>query len=248
MRSVFSFPPLTPFVKKLILTLLGSFVAELVLQNFVGIDVVHLLGLDPVRLGPLTALQLLSYVLVENPQAVMSMLIGLLFMWLILSPFEATFGSRRAIELSVAGTLGAGLFAIGAAQLTPYDGYVFLGSHPIAYAGMAAMARVMQRGRIMFFGVVPMTSKQLLLVLVGLSALEFLASKDHIMFAGSVGAIAAGVGYVMYMARTPKPPRKKSGGAPRFRVVRGGGSGGGGADSPGDSDSDGDGDHPKWLN
>lgn len=237
---MFSFPPLTPFVKKLVITLLSAFVAELLLQNFVGVDVIGLLGLDPVHLGPLTPLQLVSYVLVENPRAVMSMLIGLLFMWLILSPFEATFGARRTIELSIAGTLGAALAAIAVAQLLPLEDYVFLGSHPIAYAGMAAMAHVMQRGRIMFFGVVPMTSKQLLLVLVGLSGLEFLASKDHIMFAGSLGAIGAGIGYVAYMARAPKPPRRKSGGGgPRFRVLRGGG---------GSSAEGGDSDRPKWLN
>ncbi len=248
---MFSVPPLTPFVKKLIVTLFVAFVVELLLRNFVGIDAIPLLALDPSHLGPLTPIQMLTYVLVEDPRGVMSMLIGLFFMWVILSPFEATFGPRRVMELCVAGALGASLSALLVAQVLPTGQYLFLGSHPLAYAGMAAMARIMQRGRIMFFGVVPMTSKQLLLVLVGLCVLEFLSSKDHIMLAGSLGAIGAGIGYVRYMSRTPRPPSKKRPSGARFKVLRGGAGGQSSAPSSPGPDGTGDtsdGDGPKWLN
>jgi hypothetical protein len=234
---VFSMPPLTPFVKKLIVGLLVAFVVELILQNFVGINVIGLLALDPGHLGVLTPLQLVSYVFIEEPRAVFSMLIGLLFMWLILSPFEVTFGSRHTLELALCGTVVAGLSVILVALLAPPPaGYAFMGSHPIAYAGMAAMTQVIRGGRIMFFGVVPMTSQTLLLVLAGMSLLQFLATTDHLMFAGSIGAMAAGIGYVRYMARPPRASRSKRSTPPRFRVLRGGGGG------------DGDNDRPKWLN
>jgi hypothetical protein len=235
-RIVFSMPPLTPTVKKLIAGLLASFVLELLLQNFANINVVGILALDPIHLGPLTLLQLVTYIFIEGPQ-VMSMLIGLFFMWLILSPFEVTFGSRHTIELMLCGTIAAGLSVIIVALFAPTPGYLFFGSHPIAYAGMAAMTQVVRSGRIMFFGVLPMTSQTLLLVLGGLSLLQFLATKDHLMLAGSLGAMAAGIGYVRYMARAPKPPRRKSSSPPRFRVLRGGGGSG-----------DGDSERPKWLN
>jgi hypothetical protein len=227
-------PPLTPFVKKLIIGLLASFVIELILENFVGIGVIHLFALDPVHISVLTPVQLVSYVFIEQPQAVFSMLIGLLFMWLILSPFEVTFGSRHTLELALCGTVVAGLTVILVAQIAPPSTYLFFGSHPIAYAGMAAMTQVIRGGRIMFFGVVPMTSQTLLLVLGGLSLLQFLATKDHLMLAGSFGAMAAGIGYVRYMARPPRSRRSKRGTPPRFRVLRGGGGG--------------DNDRPKWLN
>ena len=220
----------------MIVTLLVAFVLELVLRNFAGIDVIMLLALDPVHLGPATLIQLFSYPFIEQPNAVMSMLIGLLFMWLIMSPFEASFGARRTLELSLFGVLGAGTAAIVAAQIVPIEGYRFLGSHPIAYAGMSAMATVMKRGRIMFFGAIPMTSQQLIWLLAGLSLLQFLASKDHVMLAGSLGAIGAGIGYVRYMSRTPRAPRKARNSSPRLRVVRGGGE---------SSDPN---DRPKWLN
>jgi len=236
-------PPLTPLVKKLIVGLLVAFVLELVLQNFAGINVIGLLSLDPNNLGLLTPLRLVTYVFIEDPRQVMSMLINLVFMWLILSPFEVTFGSRPTLELALCGTVVAGLTVILVAQLAPVPGYMFFGSHPIAYAGMAAMTQVIRGGRIMFFGIVPMTSQTLLLVLGGLSLLQFLATKDHLMLTGSLGAMAAGIGYVRYMARPPRASKPRRSGndprGPRFRVLRGGGGG---------SSSDGDSDRPKWLN
>lgn len=231
-------PPLTPTVKKLIAGLFVAFVLELILLNFVRFDVLEALALNPKHLSALTPIQLFSYVLVDDPRQVMSMLINLLFMWLILSPFEVTFGSRHVLELAVCGTLAAGLAAIAVANLAPIDPFPLYSSRPIAYAGMAAMTQVIGRGRIMFFGVVPMSSRTLLLVLVGMTFLFFLADQNYVMLVASLAAMAAGIGYVRYMARTPKPPRRKgSSSPPRFRVLRGGGGSG-----------DGDSERPKWLN
>ena len=240
---MFSAPPLTPVVKKLIITLFSAFVLELLLQNFAQVPVIELLSLDPANLGPGSLVQIFSYVLIEDPRAVLSMLIGLLFMWLIMSPFESAFGRRHTLELIAVGTLGGGLAAIAIAQILPIPGWRLLGSHTIAYAGMAAMTQVMGGRSMLFFGVVPMTSRQLLLVLVGLSLVQYLASKDHLMLVSSLGAMLAGGGYVKYMARAPRPQPPKRPGATRFRVVRGGGGSSGGRGSGG-----GDSDRPKWLN
>lgn len=232
-------PPLTPLVKKLVIGLLVAFVLELILHNFLNINVMAVLALWPNDLGPLTLIQLVTYAIVEGPNPPIMMLIGLFFMWLILSPFEVTFGSRHTLELVLCGTLGASLAVVLVAQVAP-DPRPFLGSHPIAYAGMAAMTQVIPSGRIMFFGVLPMTPRTLLLLLGGLSFLQYLFDKNHLMLVGSLSAMAAGIGYVRYMARAPRTPRKKRNVPPRFRVLRGGGSGGGG--------NDGDSDRPKWLN
>jgi membrane associated rhomboid family serine protease len=232
---VFSFPPLTPVVKKLVITLFAAFVVELILQNVAHWPVIQALALDPLHLGPHTLYQIVSYALVEDPRSVMSMLVGLLFMWLILSPFEASFGARRTLELSLCGVLGAAFSAILAAQLAPASDFLLYGSQTIAYAGMAVMTQVMRGGRMMFFGVVPMTTQQLLLLLIGLCVLEYLSSMNHIMLAGSLGSIFAGLGYARYMTRPPRSPRKQRDSGPRFRVLRGGG---GAADN----------ERPKWLN
>jgi membrane associated rhomboid family serine protease len=235
---VFSFPPLTPVVKQLIITLFSAFVLELLLENFAGVPVIHSLAFDPAHLGPFSVLQVVSYVLIQNPREVMGMLIDLLFMWLIMSPFESAFGRRHTLELILAGTLGGSLAALLVAQIAPIPGWLLLGSHTIAYGGMAAMTQVMGGRSMLFFGVVPMTSRQLLMVLGGLSLLQFLATRDHLMLASSLGAMAAGIAYVKYMARTPRPSSRPKRPATRFRVVRGGGGGSGSGDS----------DRPKWLN
>jgi membrane associated rhomboid family serine protease len=243
---VFSAPPLTPVVKKLIITLFAAFVLELLLQNFTRLNVVSYLALDPVNPNLLLLLlQLQSYALIEDPHAVGSLLIGLVFMWLIMSPFEAAFGRRHTLELIALGTLGGSLATVLAAQVAPIEGYRLYGSHTIAYAGMAAMTQVMGGGRrMLFFGVIPMTSRQLLLVLAGFSLLQYLATKDHLALASSLGAMLAGGGYVKYMARAPRPSVPKRPNTTRFRVVRGGGGGSRSSDSDRDSDSD----RPKWLN
>jgi membrane associated rhomboid family serine protease len=233
---VFSVPPLTPLVKKLLITLFSAFVLELLLENFAHVGVLALLALDPNHFGPLTITQMLTYVLVEDPRSVMSMLIGLFFMWIILSPFESTFGPRHTLQLALAGTLGASVMVVLVSLVAPITPYVLFGSYPIAYAGMAAMAQVIRGGRMMVFGVVPMTSQQFLLLLAGLSVLQYLASKDHLMLFGSFGAMLAGAGYVKFMARPRRPTPPKRPGSTRFRVLRGGAGG------------DGDGDRPKWLN
>jgi membrane associated rhomboid family serine protease len=234
---VFSAPPLTPVVKKLIITLFTAFVLELLLQNFAGVHVGRLLALDSARLGPATLPQLFTYVLIDDSGAVL-MLINLVFMWLIMSPFEQAFGKRHTLELIAAGTLGGSLATVLVALLAPID-YPLTGSFTIAYAGMAAMTQVMGGRSMLFFGVLPMTSKQLLLVLVGLALLRFIETKNHLILAASLGSMLAGGGYVRYMSRRPRPSPPKRPGGSRLRVLRGGGGGGGG---------NGDSDRPKWLN
>lgn len=231
-------PPLTPTVKKLIVGLLVAFVVELVAENFLHLPWVRTLALDTTHLGPLTLLQLFTYPLVEGAN-VMGMLIGLFFMWMILSPFEVTFGSKHTIELIVCGTVVAGIITLLVALVAPMPGYFLFGSNTIAYAGIAAMTQVIRNGKIMLFGVLPMTGQQLLLAMVGISFLVFIASPNHdyLTLVSALSAMAAGIGYVRYMARAPKPPRRKSSSPPRFRVLRGGGG-----------SSDGDSERPKWLN
>lgn len=216
----------------MLIVLASAFVLELVLTNFMSIPVVQLLALWPSMVGIQTLWQVFTYVLVEPPQAVISVLIGLLFMWLIVSPFELRFGSRRTFELSVVATLAASLASL-AVGLIVGESPPLYGSNPIAYAGMAAMARAIGGGRLSLFGVVQVTPNQLLGLLAGLALLMFLASRDHTQLVASLAALAAGVGYVEWMRKGPsmfaRSPKARRGG---LRVV------------PGGRDSD----RPKWLN
>jgi membrane associated rhomboid family serine protease len=203
-----------------------------------GLGAMILLALDPVHLGPMTLVQLVSYVLVDD-SGVISMLINLVFIWLIVSPFEQTFGQRHTLELVAAGVIGGSLATVLVAQVAPLA-FRLTGSSTITYAGLAALTQVMRGRSMMFFGVIPMTSRQLLLVMLVLAALLSLEAHNHLLFAAWLGSMLAGGGYVRYMSRRPRRSPPKRPGSSRFRVLRGGGGGGG--------RGNGDSDRPKWLN
>ncbi|MEY4578829.1 MAG: hypothetical protein RL701_3532, partial [Pseudomonadota bacterium] len=95
---MFSAPPLTPVVKKLLITLFAAFVLELLLGNFASINLAQLLMLNTGTLGPLTLVQIFTYVLVPGEDSAW-MLINLVFLWLTMSPFESAFGRKNTLEL-----------------------------------------------------------------------------------------------------------------------------------------------------
>lgn len=228
----FSPPPLTPFVKRLIITLASAFVAELVLENFLHVEVIKWLALSPSSLGIHTVWQVFTYVLVEPPQAVGSVLLGLLFMWFIMSPFEQRFGSRRTLELATCGTLAASFSSVLVGAVVA-DSPLLFGSNAIAYAGMAAMARSIGNGRLSFFGLFQLTPNQLLGLLAGLATLNYLSTRNHTHLVAAFAALGAGVGYVEWMRKGPamfkRSTKTRRGG---LRAVSGG------------RDSE----RPKWLN
>lgn len=199
---------------------------ELILMNFVGIPIFDLLALNASNLGFATLWQIFTYVLVDHPSAVLSLLFGLLFIWLILSPFEIVYGSKRTMQLCAVGVLSGSISAvvvqtvISGVSLGPSGLY---GSHTIAYAGMAAMATTMRGRKMSLFGLFSMTSNQLLLLLVGLSVLMFLASKNLAMLTGSLGAIAGGVWFIRWISRprSSRRTRSQSKSSP-FKVIKGG--------------------------
>jgi hypothetical protein len=224
----FSFPPLTPFVKKAIIVLLSAYVAELVLMNFMQVPIFALLALDTSHLGVPTLWQLFTFVLVDDPSGVGSMLVGLVFIWLILSPFEASFGTRRTEQLCAFAVLTASLPAllVGLLISSFVSGVatVLFGSFPLAYAGIAAMAVVLKGRRLSIFGLWSMTSGQLLMVMAGLSLLFFLATKNVAMFSGSLGALAGGSWFALWMTGQVRRTGSKRSSASWFKLIRGGGS------------------------
>lgn len=224
-------PRLTGVVKKLIFGLLGAYVLQLVLHNWVGIPIVSLLALTP---GGAGVWQLVTYVLVDQGHPLM-FLFGLLIIWWTLSPIEIGFGPQRTMQLCLASMLAGSVPAYMLGVMIPGSPPLF-GSQTIWFGGIAALTWVSKDRQMSFFGLMSMTAKQFLLLLVGLSVLMFLASKNHTHFVADLGAMAGGIGFVRWMRRpraAKRPARKPRRG---FRVIEGGGEGGG------------DEERPKWLN
>jgi membrane associated rhomboid family serine protease len=209
-------PPLTPFVRALLVLCFGSFIAAAVLENFADIPVVPLLALDPRSLGPLTALQLVTYPFVVPTRDLLPLLISLLFLWMILAPFEERYGRGRTIQLSVLASAAAALAAIGSAQVLPGYARGFLaGPQWITLSAVAAYAVLLPPyAEVSFFGVFPMRAKHLLALVIGFSVLGFITHPDVASLAADLGAIGAAIGFVKWWMQRP-PPRSSGGGSPR---------------------------------
>lgn len=213
------FPRLTPFVKKLLIGLLSIYIGELVLQNWLGVGVFEVLALNHGALSPATLWQVLTYVVVAppGPQHVVGVLIGLVFLWWILAPFEERFGVRRTAQLTVVAALSASVPALLASQGLLLAGVQRLfpplyGTNPVMLAAVAGFAESLRgRGTLSFFGAIPMQPKHLIYVVIGLSVLFFLASGNVVELVADLGAVAGGMGFVRWISRPRRPSHQAPG-------------------------------------
>lgn len=228
-RQSFSLPRLTSFVKGLLIVLLASYVLQLLADNWAQLNLKSLLSLNPQ--SP-QLWQFVTYPLVDARDPLF-FLFGLLVLWWVLAPFEIGFGAKRTAQLCLVCVLAASLPAwlIGAGLGRALGaGYAELSGTGPLWMGVIAASTYLYRDRpISFFGLGPITAQQFLLVLLGLSLLMFLASRNLVHFIGDLGGMAGGIGFIYYLrrprsgARRPssKPSRPRGKG---FRVIQGGGN------------------------
>lgn len=232
---MFRFPPLTPFVKKLLIALFGAWIVQIVLQNWAGVPMFELLALDTARPGLATLWQLGTHVFAfpTGPQAVFSMLIMLVFLWWMLAPFEQRFGEKRTIQLCVVAALSSAVLALIVGLLVPNPSALY-GAQAMLLGSIAAFAWSYRgQGRMSFFGVIDMKPVHIIYLVLALSFLMFMTSGDAVSLAADIGAIGGGMGFIEWLRRPPssrrraKRRKKKS----DFDVVQGGRA-----------------DEPRWLN
>ncbi|MFT3927995.1 MAG: rhomboid family intramembrane serine protease [Myxococcales bacterium] len=233
------FPPLTPAVRALLIALGCLFVLEAVLQNFLGVPVFQLLSLTTTRISPATAWQLLTHVFVVPPVPgiVFSLAISLAFIWLILAPFEARYGQTKVVQLAAVAAVSAGVPALLVGQLLPSMAGNLSGPETITLAAIAGYAVMLPpQAEVSFFGLFPMRAQHLILVVIGLSVLGFLTSRDAAQLAADCGAIAGGISFCKWMQRAPRKAKRAPGvrGGGRLHAVKGGAGG--------------DKDPKRWLN
>lgn len=213
-------PRITPTVKQILIGLVAAFVLQIVLENWLDVRVFGWLAMSP---GALMPWQLVSYVLVDRNHPIM-FLIGLLFIAWALSMFELTFGRRRTLQLClvvlVAASVPAWLLGLVIGGAPP-----LYGANPLWYGGIAAITWLDRHRPMSLFGVLPMTAQQFLLLLLGISVLMFLTSKNETAFIGDLGALAGGIAMASWLRkprRPKKPPERKKARAGGFKVIPGG--------------------------
>lgn len=219
---MFRFPPLTPLVKKLLIALLATYIGQIILENWVGFRVLDWIALyaGPPQLS--TTWQLFTYPFAAptGPNYVFSMLISCLFLWWMLAPFEMRFGPKRTIQLCVVATLGAAIPAILVGSILGPS--VLYGTEPLLLASIAAFSWSYRgQGPMSFFGVIDMKPEHIIWLVLGISFLIFLASRDFVGLVADLGAVGAGIGFIEWLRKPPvslRRKRKKSGG---FRVIKG---------------------------
>ena len=234
---MFRFPPLTPFVKKLLIALFGTWIVQIILQNWAGVPIFEFLALNTASPGLHTLWQLGTHVFAfpTGPQAVFSMLITLVFLWWMLAPFEQRFGEKRTIQLCVAAALSAAFLALIVGLIVPSPSALY-GAQALLLGSIAAFAWSYRgQGRMSFFGVIDMKPVHIIYLVLALSALMFMTSGDAVALAADIGAIGGGMAFIEWLRRPPgrrrpkrdKRRKKKS----DFDVVQGGRA-----------------DEPRWLN
>lgn len=245
-------PPLTPVVKLFLIVLFTAFVTQVVLENIVGLPVTELLAVSSgTPLGPFSLVQIFTHVLVNplSPTSLVWMLVGLLFLWWVGSPFEMRLGPKQTWWMALVGTVSAGIGTLLAAQVMPGAS---LGNGPIIVAFIVGYAVTLPpNAQLSFFGVLPLKPKSLILFLVAFVVLGGLVGANFAGIVGDLTSIAASYGYMIWLLRPrrpkPRPTTKRSDRPKRrkdhgFQVIQGGGGGGG------DDEDDDDDDRPRWLN
>ncbi|MGB5809786.1 MAG: rhomboid family intramembrane serine protease [Polyangiales bacterium] len=227
---MFRFPPLTPVVKKLLIALFGTWIAQILLQNWLEIPVFEFLALNTGQLGPHTLWQLATHVFAAptGPNYVFSMLLALVFLWLMLAPFEQRFGPKRTIQLCIAAVLASATagIVVGLFLSTPQK---LFGANSMLLGSIAAFAWSYRgQGTMSFFGVIDMKPVHIIYLVVALSALMFITSGDAVSFFADLGAIGGGIAFIEWLkrppgkrrrARKPRKPKKRKG---ALEVVEGG--------------------------
>jgi membrane associated rhomboid family serine protease len=226
---VLRLPPLTPFVRSLLIALGVIFVMGAVLGNFIGVPIVQLLALDPISVGVPTLWQVFTHALFLPPdsEAVFQLLLSILFIWWMLAPFEAEHGRARAIQLSIVATVAAALGALLVGQLLPahFAAYV-CGPSPITLAAFCGPPMLVPpNARLSVFGMFKVRPIHLIYFAMGLSVVYVLTTRNAAALAANLGAIGGGIGYVkLWMLRPPprntpnKRQRMRESG--RLRLVR----------------------------
>ncbi len=203
-------PRLTPVVRRLLITLFVGFVVHLVAENWLHVPILATcaLWIGPLRVSQLW--QIFTHVFVQplSPQSVISELIGLMFLWWILSPFEERYGGRRTLELCLVSLLGWALVPIAVGPFLRESSPLF-GTSALAFGGFSAFAMTTRRTQVMLFGAVPVKAMHLLTIAIGYSVLLFLASRNLVVLLAGLGATASGAAYGWWLTL---PPRKKKSG------------------------------------
>jgi membrane associated rhomboid family serine protease len=120
-----------------------------------------------------------------------SLLLGALVLWWFVPTLERWWGLRRflifALATSLVGTVLGTLTGLATGRDAPIAGY-----DPFIYASIVAFGILYGRQPVQFFGVLPMTGRQLMYGIIGFVALFVLLGRQWELAVGYAGAMVTG--------------------------------------------------------
>jgi membrane associated rhomboid family serine protease len=125
--------------------------------------------------------------------------IGLVFqalmLWIFLPALESWWGTKRFVQFAVI-TSVTGVFVGSLAGLLLGQNAVITGLSAFIFAGIVAFGVLFADHKVRFFGVVPMTGKQLTIGIVGFMAVFIVIGKQWAVGAGNAAAMLVAWGMV----------------------------------------------------
>jgi membrane associated rhomboid family serine protease len=231
----FNFPRLTPTIRTLLIVLVVVFVGQSIAEGLLHVPVSQWAALLPgVHIGLLW--QWATYWLIEVPGAVLNFAIGLLFIYLMLSPLEERYGRTRILQLIAVGVIGGALPVMICGAILPSAFGGLAGASAIGAAGFGAFAVLSAGAMVSFMFLPPMSAWGILAIFIAISALNAMWAHDASELLSTLGGTGAGILYARWLLRprsSKSPtPKKKQSGRPNLTVIEGG------------SDNT----KPRWLN
>jgi membrane associated rhomboid family serine protease len=220
-------PPLTPLTLRVLLTLFVAFAGLALAESLTSLPLSALLALDTRSLGLHTAWQALAwpFVVPFHGGAILDLALALFFLYLVLAPYDARYGTRRTLALLALCWVGATLGALGGDSL-----FALVFSMPVSpLHGTAPLAWGLLVGglfgapgdRILLFGRYDAKRWQLLLGVLLFTLFPLLQTRGALspQFFASWGAVGTAVLHARWQhrARTPRTPPPA-----KLRVIRGG--------------------------
>lgn len=214
-------PRITPTAKQIVIGLVAAFVLQVVLENWLDLNVSSWLAMSP---GALAPWQLVTYVLVNPTGNPLMFLVSMMFTVWAVSSFEVVFGARRTYQLCVVALLAASIPAWLLGFVLPGAPPLY-GANPLWYCAIATVCWLDRNRPTSLFGMLPMTAQQFMLLMLGISVLLFLTTKNETQFVGDLGSLAGGIAFANWLRRprkTKKPPERKRARASGFKIIPGG--------------------------
>jgi membrane associated rhomboid family serine protease len=193
-QRVAGFWRLTTAIKWLLIANAAIYVVELVTFNWLGMDAMILhLSLTPSRVVPgLELWQPLTYMWMHDPRMPSHILLNMFGLWMFGTMLEQRWGALGFLKFYVATGAIAGLVVLVTGWIFGAEDTMTLGASGAVYAVVVGFGLLFPDLRIYLLGILPMKAKWLVWLVIGGTAVSYLARAPGISVAAHAGGMAAG--------------------------------------------------------